>query len=108
MLQNEGIRTLMLPYQSPNLNAHAERWVRSVKEECLERLIIVGEPMLRNTLKEYQAHFHHERNHQGCIFRRKADSDSEGNRTRIPNESGQPFRSKADNFVRSFVVLGMS
>ena len=43
-----------------------------------------------------------------CIFRRKADSDSEGNRTRIPNESGQPFRSKADNFVRSFVVLGMS
>jgi putative transposase len=55
----------MLPFQSPNLNAYAERWVRSVKEECLERMIIVGEPMLRNALREYQAHFHHERNHQG-------------------------------------------
>ena len=43
-----------------------------------------------------------------CIFRRKADSDSDGNRTRIPDESGQPFRSKAYNFVRKFVAFGMS
>ncbi len=65
ILQNEGIQTLMLPFQSPNLNAYAERWVRSVKEECLSKMIILGEPMLRNSLKEYLAHFHGERPHQG-------------------------------------------
>jgi transposase InsO family protein len=65
ILQNEGVQTLMLPFQSPNLNAYAERWVRSVKEECLSRLIIIGEPMLRHALKEYLAHFHSERVHQG-------------------------------------------
>jgi len=65
ILHSEGIRTLMLPYQSPNLNAYAERWVRSVKDECLSRMIVVGEPMLRNALKEYVEHYHHERNHQG-------------------------------------------
>jgi hypothetical protein len=43
-----------------------------------------------------------------CIFRRKADNDSDGKRTRIPDESGQPFRSKADNFVRLFTEFGMS
>ncbi len=65
ILQNEGIKTLMLPFRSPNLNAYAERWVRSVKEECLSGLIIMGEPMLRNALREYIAHFHTERPHQG-------------------------------------------
>ena len=54
----------MLPFQSPNLNPYAERWVRSVKEECLSNLIILGEPMLRNALKHYVAHFHGERVHQ--------------------------------------------
>jgi len=67
VLNNEGIKTLMLPYRSPNLNAYAERWVRSVKEECLSRMIILGEPMLRRVLKEYLNHYHSERNHQGLI-----------------------------------------
>jgi putative transposase len=65
ILRSEGIRTIQLPFQSPNLNAYAERWVRSVKEECLSRMIITGEPMLRNALNEYVRHFHGERNHQG-------------------------------------------
>jgi integrase-like protein len=54
-----------LPPRSPNLNAYAERWVRSVKEECLSRLILCGEASLRHVLMQYVAHFHHERNHQG-------------------------------------------
>ena len=54
-----------LPPRSPNLNAYAERWVRSVKEECLSRLILFGEASLRHALTQYVAHFHHERNHQG-------------------------------------------
>lgn len=60
-----GIQPLKLPPQSPNLNAFAERWVRSIKEECLDQLILFGERSLRRVLAEYIAHFHHERNHQG-------------------------------------------
>jgi putative transposase len=51
--------------RSPNLNAYAERWVRSVKEECLSRLMLFGEASLRHALTQYVAHYHHERNHQG-------------------------------------------
>ncbi|WP_367399755.1 integrase core domain-containing protein [Nevskia soli] len=49
----------------PNLNAFAERWVRSVKEECLRKLILFGEGSLRHALAEYVSHYHAERNHQG-------------------------------------------
>jgi hypothetical protein len=54
-----------LPPQSPNLNAHAERFVRSIKETCLERLILFGEHSLRRATAEFVAHYHGERNHQG-------------------------------------------
>ena len=60
-----GVTRVPLPARSPNLNAYAERWVRSVKEECLSRLIPVGEASLRHALTQYVVHFHHERNHQG-------------------------------------------
>jgi transposase InsO family protein len=60
-----GITRVPLPPQSPNLNAYAERWVRSVKEEVLSRLILFGERSLRHALTEYVTHFHHERPHQG-------------------------------------------
>ena len=63
---NSGqVKTLALPAHSPNLNAYAERWVRSVKEECLSKLILFGERSLRRALSEYVAHYHAERNHQG-------------------------------------------
>ncbi|GEP61959.1 helix-turn-helix domain-containing protein [Reyranella soli] len=57
------VEPLVLPPQSPNLNAHAERWVRSVKEECLSRVILFGERSLWRALREYVDHFHTERNH---------------------------------------------
>jgi putative transposase len=60
-----GVKPVPLPPRSPNLNAYAERWVRSVKEECLARLILFGEASLRHVLTQYVEHFHHERNHQG-------------------------------------------
>jgi len=60
-----GITRVPLPPRSPNLNAYAERWVRSVKEECLSRLIRFGEATLYRALNEYVEHYHHERNHQG-------------------------------------------
>jgi len=49
---------IRLPPRSPNLNACAERCVRSVKEECLSRLIPIGQGMLRGALREYVAHYH--------------------------------------------------
>jgi transposase InsO family protein len=60
-----GVERVVLPPRSPNLNAYAERWVRSVKEECLARLLLFGEKALQHALTEYGTHYHHERNHQG-------------------------------------------
>ena len=64
VLASEGIQSLKLPPRSPNLNAYAERWVRSVKQECLSRLILFGERSLQRALTEFIAHFHAERNHK--------------------------------------------
>ena len=64
-LKREGIEVIRLPPRSPNLNAHAERWVRGVRDECLSRFIPIGQGMLRRALREYGAHLQHERNHQG-------------------------------------------
>jgi hypothetical protein len=59
------VEPLVLPARSPNLNSYAERWVRSVKEECLCKVILLGERSLRRALSEYVEYFHAERNHQG-------------------------------------------
>jgi putative transposase len=60
-----GVTRVPLPPRSPNLNAYAERWVRSIKEEALSRLILFGEHALWHVLTEYVTHFHQERPHQG-------------------------------------------
>ena len=65
IIKSGQVKTLALPAQSPNLNAYAERWVRSVKEECLSKIILFGERSLRRALSEYVEHYHAERNHQG-------------------------------------------
>jgi len=65
ILDAVSIKTLKLPTRSPNLNAHCERWIRSVKTEVLSKLILFGERSLRHCLENYVAHFHAERNHQG-------------------------------------------
>nr|WP_275942117.1 integrase core domain-containing protein [Haliangium ochraceum] len=54
-----------MPPRSPNLNAYAERFVRSVKSECLDELVLLGERHLRSTVSEYATHYHTERTHQG-------------------------------------------
>ncbi|WP_053332878.1 integrase core domain-containing protein [Haliangium ochraceum] len=60
-----GVKPVRLPPRSPNLNAYAERFVRSVKSECLDKLVLFGERHLRSAVSEYAAHYHTERNHQG-------------------------------------------
>ena len=54
---------------SPNLNAHAERFVRSIKDECLGRMIFIGQVSLRRAINEFVMHYHSERNHQGLANR---------------------------------------
>jgi len=64
-LTEAGIRVVQTPYQAPNANAYAERFVRSIKDECLNRVIPFGERHFRRTIAEFVAHYHGERNHQG-------------------------------------------
>jgi transposase InsO family protein len=64
-LQDAGIRVVQTPYRAPNANAYAERFVRSIKEECLNRIIPFGERYHRRAVAEFVAHYHRERNHQG-------------------------------------------
>ncbi len=64
-LREAGIRIVQTPYQAPNANAYAERVVRSIKEECLDRIIPLGEHHFLRAVREYVAHYHLERNHQG-------------------------------------------
>jgi putative transposase len=60
-----NVKPIPLPARSPNLNAFSERWVKSVKEECVSKLILFGESSLKRSLQEYELHYHVERNHQG-------------------------------------------
>ena len=60
-----GIKPIRLPPQSPKMNAYSERFVRSIKRECLSKLIFFGKENLRKALIEYTEHYHMERNHQG-------------------------------------------
>src|SRR5438034_4829913 len=75
MLAEAGIESVRLPPRSPNLNAYAERFVRTIKEDCLDRMILFGEQSLRNSIQHFSAHYHFERNHQGL-----------GNRIITPNQ----------------------
>jgi len=65
LLEDAGTRVVQTPYQGPNANAYAERFVRSIKKECLDRIIPLGERHVRRAITEFVKHYHHERNHQG-------------------------------------------
>jgi transposase InsO family protein len=65
IIQGAGVRIVLTPVQAPNANAYAERFVRSIREECLDRLIFFGERRLLRALDAFVAHYHRERNHQG-------------------------------------------
>jgi putative transposase len=64
-LKHVDIESVKLPPRSPNLNAHAERFVRSIKQSCLQRLILFGGTSLRTAVQNFLVHYHSERNHQG-------------------------------------------
>ena len=64
-LEAAGVKSVKLPPRSPNLNPHAERFVRTIKESCLDRMIFFGETSLRTAVQDFVEHYHSERNHQG-------------------------------------------
>jgi putative transposase len=64
-LEREGVKPVRCPPRAPTCNAIAERFVRSIKEECLEHMVLLGERSLRRALSEYEIHYLRERNHQG-------------------------------------------
>jgi transposase InsO family protein len=82
LLKDSGVEPILLPPRSPNLNAHCERFVRSIKEEALEQMIILGERGLYHVLTQYLSHYHTERNHQGlgnvCIASAPANDVENG------------------------------
>jgi putative transposase len=90
-LAEAGTKSAKLPPRSPNLNSHAERFVRSIKESCLDRVILFGEEALRTAVREFIAHYHCERNHQGI-----------GNVLIMPD----PGIANRDGQVRSQSLLG--
>ena len=65
ILEIAGVKSVRLPARSPNLNAFAERFVRSIKSECLDRMILIGGGSLRRAFYQFCDHYHLERNHQG-------------------------------------------
>ncbi len=73
---------MKLPARSPNLNAYAERFVLSIKSECLAQIIPLGERHLRNAVTEYTKHYHLERNHQGL------DNQLIENASDVPSREG--------------------
>lgn len=76
ILSSVGVTAVKLPPQSPNLKAYAERFVRSIKESCLDRLILFGEDSLRAALRHFRTHYLRERHHQSL-----------GNRLILPEAS---------------------
>ncbi len=78
LLRSAGVEIIQTPHRAPNCNAYAERFVRSIKAECLDRMILFGEGHLERAIGEYLGHYHRERNHQGLGNRLIAGPSSAG------------------------------
>ena len=65
LLRTVGVRVVRTPASAPNCIAHAERFIRSIKTECLDRVVPLGERHLRQLVRDFVEHYHAERNHQG-------------------------------------------
>jgi hypothetical protein len=90
LLKSEGVACVRIPAASPNCNPHAERFVRTVREECPEHFVIFGERHLRHLLHEFCAHYHGERYHQGSA------ASSSGRQRRRATTTGRPVVSRVD------------
>ena len=90
-LTDAGLRVVQTPYRAPNANAHAERFVRAIKEECLHRIVPLGEHHFRHTISEFVTHYHRERPHQGrgnALLESRHSRQPRGRVTRRPRLGG--------------------
>ena len=78
LLEQAGVNCVRLPARSPNLTPHIERFMRTIKEECLGRMIFFGRNSLQNAVHEFLLHYHRERNHQGLENRLIDPGDAAG------------------------------
>ena len=83
LLKSSRVEPILLPPRSPNLNAHCERFIRSIKEEALEHMVMLGERALSYAIHQYLSHCHTARNHQGL------DNQLIASEPGIENHSGQ-------------------
>jgi transposase InsO family protein len=95
VFESAGIEIVNIPFEAPNANAFAERWVRSVREECLDRVIILNERHLRRVLIEYIAYYNARRPHQGI------DQDSPFGLA-VPNEGPIGYRNVLGGIIRDY------
>jgi hypothetical protein len=96
ILADAGVAVTRTAIQAPNMNAFAERWVQTVKRECLSKMILFGEEHLRRALKEFTGHYHKQRPHQGLANKLIAPSNSEppdGDRVVVDERLGGLLRS---------------
>ena len=75
VFESEGIAVIRTPVQAPNANAHAERWVGSVRRECLDRLLIFSRRQLEHVLRVYTRHYNEHRPHHSLAFRPPEQAD---------------------------------
>jgi hypothetical protein len=97
ILEAAGVESVRLPARSPNLNAIAERFVRSIKESCLDRMVLIGESSLHRATSPFVVHYHQERNHQGLenkIIRPEF--------TPFPTEGAVPCRKRLGGLLRYY------
>lgn len=85
MLGDDGVKCVRIPRHSPNCNPFAERFVRSIRTECLNHFVILGERHLRHLLQEYVVHYNAERFHQGLGGRLITEQDQPGNDNGVSN-----------------------
>jgi putative transposase len=96
VFESEGIEIVNIPFEAPNANAKAERWVRSLREECLDRLIILNERHLHRVLTEYTAYYNARRPHQGI------DQDSPLGLELASSEGSIRYRNVLGGIIRDY------
>ena len=92
ILRDRGVKCVKIPARSPNCNPHAERFVETIKYECLNHLVLFGERHLRHVIKEFMAHYHRERFHQGLggqLIEKQATSTSPSGALRCRSRLGE-------------------
>lgn len=92
MLRTEGIRVIRTPIRAPNANAYAERWVRTVRSDCLDRILIVGRRHLEQVLRVYRRHYNEHRPHRALHL--------------LPPDGRQPTPAAAAEHLRRSDLLG--